>query len=139
MLKLGSVIDGKYKINYKPAKKLPIEDFLKPQKRFKHMFLPGNEWMIEELQAEIDRKWNFLLMMEETTQKKAQEEVEKSEENTNEKSFTNRQDEYNYHEYGNVGVTTSQQMLQAELDVRRFNIYEQIADLFVEHFCLLVY
>lgn len=41
--------------------------------------------------------------------------------------------------HGNIGVTTSQQMLQAELDVRRFNIYEQIADLFVEHFCLLVY
>ena len=39
------------------------------------MFKPGNEWMIEELQAEIDRKWNFLLMMEETTQKKAQEEA----------------------------------------------------------------
>lgn len=41
--------------------------------------------------------------------------------------------------HGNIGVTTSQQMLQAELDVRRFNIYEQITDLFVEHFCLLVY
>ena len=30
--------------------------------------------MIEELQAEIDRKWNFLLMMEEATQKKEQAE-----------------------------------------------------------------
>ena len=30
--------DGKYKITYKPVKKLPIEEFLKPQKRFKHMF-----------------------------------------------------------------------------------------------------
>ena len=29
----------------------------------------------DELQAEIDRKWNFLLMMEETTQKKAQEQA----------------------------------------------------------------
>lgn len=43
------------------------------------------------------------------------------------------------HIHGNIGVTTSQRMLQAELDVRRFNIYEQITDLFVEHFCLLVY
>jgi len=43
------------------------------------------------------------------------------------------------HIHGNIGVTTSQAMLQAELDVRRFNIYEQITDLFVEHFCLLVY
>lgn len=29
---LYEVVDGKYKITYKPAKKLPIEEFLKPQK-----------------------------------------------------------------------------------------------------------
>lgn len=63
------VINGKYKINYKPAKKLPIEEFLRPQKRFRHMFLAGNEWMIEEFQKSVDEKWNYLLMMEEITNK----------------------------------------------------------------------
>ena len=72
---LYEVENGVYKITYKPANKLPVEEFLKTQKRFKHMFKPGNEWKIEELQAEIDRKWNFLLMMEETTQKKAQKQA----------------------------------------------------------------
>ena len=62
---LYEVIDGKYKINYKPAKKLPIEEFLKPQKRFKHMFNPGNEWMIEEFQKEVDNRWQELLALEE--------------------------------------------------------------------------
>lgn len=62
---LYEVIDGKYKINYKPAKKLPIEEFLKPQKRFKHMFKPGNEWMIEEFQKEVDNRWQELLALEE--------------------------------------------------------------------------
>ncbi len=57
---LYEVIDGKYKINYKPANKLPIEEFLKPQKRFKHMFKPGNEWMIEEFQKEVDARWQDL-------------------------------------------------------------------------------
>ena len=66
---LYEVIDGKYKINYKPAKKLPIEEFLKPQKRFKHMFLPGNEWMIEEFQKEVDSRWQELLDLEEITNK----------------------------------------------------------------------
>ena len=66
---LYEVIDGKYKINYKPAKKLPIEEFLKPQKRFKHMFKPGNEWMIEEFQKEVDRRWQELLDLEEMTNK----------------------------------------------------------------------
>ena len=66
---LYEVIDGKYKINYKPAKKLPIEEFLRPQKRFKHMFKPGNEWMIEEFQKEVDNRWEELLKLEEMTNK----------------------------------------------------------------------
>lgn len=38
--------------------------------------------------------------------------------------------------HGNIGVTTSQQMLQAELDVDRFNIYDEIAIIFMREFCL---
>jgi len=64
---LYEIIDGKYKINHKPAKKLPIEEFLKPQKRFKHMFKPGNEWMIESFQKEVDERWQELLNLEEIT------------------------------------------------------------------------
>ena len=66
---LYEVVDGKYHITYKPAKKLPIEEFLRPQKRFKHMFKPGNEWMIQEFQAEVDRRWQELLDLEELTNK----------------------------------------------------------------------
>lgn len=66
---LYEVVDGKYKINYKPAKKLPIEEFLRPQKRFKHMFLPGNEWMLEEFQKEVDSRWQELLDLEELSNK----------------------------------------------------------------------
>ena len=67
MGKYYEVVDGKYKITYKPAKKLPIEEFLRPQKRFKHMFKPGNEWMIEEFQKEVDARWQELLDLEEIT------------------------------------------------------------------------
>ena len=66
---LYEVVDGKYKITYKPSKKLPIEEFLRPQKRFRHMFKPGNEWMIEEFQKEVDRRWDELLKLEEITNK----------------------------------------------------------------------
>ncbi len=66
---LYEVENGKYKINYKPAKKLPIEEFLKPQRRFKHLFKPGNEWMIEEFQKELDERWEMLLKLEEATNK----------------------------------------------------------------------
>ena len=64
---LYEVVNGKYKINYKPAKKLPVEEFLRPQKRFKHMFKPGNEWMIEEFQKLVDERWQELLDLEEIT------------------------------------------------------------------------
>ncbi|MCX8073999.1 MAG: thiamine pyrophosphate-dependent enzyme [Clostridia bacterium] len=64
---LYEVVNGVYKVTYKPAKKLPIEEFLRPQKRFRHIFNEGNEWMIEEMQKEVDKKWNYLLLMEEIT------------------------------------------------------------------------
>ena len=64
---LYEIENGKYKINYKPANKLPIEEFLKPQRRFKHMFNPGNEWMIEQFQKEVDERWEDLLKLEEIT------------------------------------------------------------------------
>lgn len=41
--------------------------------------------------------------------------------------------------HGNIGVTTSQQMLQSELDIARFNIIQQITDLFLTEFMILVY
>lgn len=66
---LYEVVDGVYHISYKPAKKLSIEEFLKPQKRFKHLFKPGNEWMIEEFQKEVDARWQELLDLEEITNK----------------------------------------------------------------------
>ena len=45
----------------------------------------------------------------------------------------------NLHAYGNIGVTTSQQMLNAELDVARFNIYKEIATLYMTELTLPVY
>lgn len=43
------------------------------------------------------------------------------------------------HLYGNIGVTTSQEMLKQELDIARFNLFDQIADLFIKEFCICVY
>ncbi len=41
--------------------------------------------------------------------------------------------------HGNIGVTTSQQMLQAELNIAKWNIVEQITDLFITEFCIMLY
>lgn len=47
--------------------------------------------------------------------------------------------EHHAHLHGNIGVTTSQQMLQAELDVQRFNLIEQITDIFLREYVLPIY
>lgn len=52
---------GVWKLNYEPRKKVPVEEYLKRQGRFSHMFEAGNEWMIEEVQKFVDEKWEALL------------------------------------------------------------------------------
>lgn len=58
---LFEVVDGKWILNYKPKTKLPIEEFLKPQGRFKHLFAKGNEELIVQFQKEVDERWEQLL------------------------------------------------------------------------------
>lgn len=64
--------------------------------------------------------------------------------NNNVGSFGNRNnDEYQngrtYHGYGNIGITSAQELFLKEADVARFNLYEQIADLFCNEFCIMVF
>ena len=41
--------------------------------------------------------------------------------------------------FGNQGITMSQELLQAELDVWYNNLYVQIAELFASEFCICIY
>ena len=56
----------------------------------------------------------------------------------NEKGSDTYKNKHHGRMFGNIGVTTSQQMLESELEIARFNIYDQIADLFIMDFLLLV-
>ena len=58
---LFEVIDGKWILSYEPKNKLPIEDFLRSQGRFKHLFKKENEHLIAEYQKEVDKRWEQLL------------------------------------------------------------------------------
>lgn len=48
--------------NYKTKEKLPVEELLILQGRFKHLFKPGNEYLIEVFQREFYRRWEELLI-----------------------------------------------------------------------------
>ena len=58
---LYEIEDGKWRLTYEPKRKKPVEEFLAKQGRFKHMFEPGNEWMIENPQEYVDKEWEKLL------------------------------------------------------------------------------
>jgi len=60
---LFEVEDGEWKLTYKPKEKPPIEEWLKRQGRFRHLFRPENRHVIDELQAEVDRSWERLLKL----------------------------------------------------------------------------
>ncbi|MCR4427089.1 MAG: thiamine pyrophosphate-dependent enzyme [Firmicutes bacterium] len=58
---LYEVENGEYKLTYKPKEKKPLVEWLRKQDRFRHLFTPENEHLIEELQADVDKKWARLL------------------------------------------------------------------------------
>ncbi|MFW6308957.1 MAG: thiamine pyrophosphate-dependent enzyme [bacterium] len=58
---LYEIEDGEYTLNRKPKERRPIEDWLKPQGRFKHLFKEKNRPIIEEIQKKVDQNWEQLL------------------------------------------------------------------------------
>ena len=60
---LYEVENGEWKLSYKPREKPPIEEWLKRQGRFRHLFKPQNRHMIGQLQDEVDRRWEELLWL----------------------------------------------------------------------------
>ena len=57
---------------------------------------------------------------------------------TNNNAYS-KNDTENIRAFGNIGVTTTQQMIEQERDIAKFNIYQVILDEFKQRFCLLVY
>lgn len=43
------------------------------------------------------------------------------------------------HAYGNIGVTTSQEMIEQEREIVKYNMFDIIIDNFQERFCLMIY
>ena len=58
------VENGVYKIQQKPKDRAPIVDWMKKQGRFKHLFKPGNEHILETSQKYVDDEWEKLLKLE---------------------------------------------------------------------------
>ena len=57
---LYEVEDGTYRLTHTPAKKVPIEEWLRPQKRFAHLLKPDNAEALEHLRQRVDEEWERL-------------------------------------------------------------------------------
>jgi len=61
---LFEVVDGEWKMSTRRVSRenrKPIEEFLRPQGRFKHLFKPGNEELLVRIQDEVDRNFDYVL------------------------------------------------------------------------------
>ena len=54
------VEDGEWRMTVNVRERKPIEEFLKSQGRFKHLFKPENAELLASVQAEVDRYWNYI-------------------------------------------------------------------------------
>jgi pyruvate ferredoxin oxidoreductase beta subunit len=58
---LFEVVNGEYRLTYRPRKVIPVADFMKMQRRFAHLFKPGNEELLEAIQKHVENEWVKLL------------------------------------------------------------------------------
>lgn len=68
---LYEVVDGEYKITTRPKEIRPLAEWLKPQGRFKHLFSPENEGVLESLQNQVNKRWRRLQRLESVSMEEA--------------------------------------------------------------------
>jgi pyruvate ferredoxin oxidoreductase beta subunit len=60
---LYEVENGEWRLTYRPKEKPPVIRWLERQGRFRHLFRPENEHIIDEFQNEVDVRWERLLSL----------------------------------------------------------------------------
>jgi pyruvate ferredoxin oxidoreductase beta subunit len=58
---LYEVVDGEYRLTYRPEEPVPVEDWLRLQQRFAHLLRPENESLVAEIQQQVEKDWDALL------------------------------------------------------------------------------
>ena len=57
---LYEVVDGRYRLTHEPSH-VPVEEWLRPQARFAHLFAEEGAPLVRQIQAQVDRDWADLL------------------------------------------------------------------------------
>lgn len=59
--------------------------------------------------------------------------------NLNDTNEGDNENHRNGRAHGNIGIVSSQQMLESELSIAKWNLFDHIADLFIKEFCICIY
>jgi hypothetical protein len=57
---LYEVVNGQYKITYRPKEKKPYSEWINTQGRFRHLLKPENKNILDDVQATVDKFWDDL-------------------------------------------------------------------------------
>ena len=60
---LFEVENGKWNLTVKVRKPKPVEDWLKTQGRFKHLFAPGNEHLLDRIKDQVEQQYNKVVAL----------------------------------------------------------------------------
>jgi pyruvate ferredoxin oxidoreductase beta subunit len=55
------VVEGRYRLTHVPERIVPLEDWLRPQARFAHLFAGENRELLTEIERRVRREWSDLL------------------------------------------------------------------------------
>jgi pyruvate ferredoxin oxidoreductase beta subunit len=58
---LYEVEEGRWRLTYRPRERKSYVDWLRRQGRFRHLFQPGREELLKELEREVEERWQALL------------------------------------------------------------------------------
>lgn len=73
------------------------------------------------------------------TQSANETETGKNASNSTSDNISHNEVKHGLHSHGNIGVTTNQEMISEELELRKYDLYKQIALLFEDEFTVAVY
>jgi len=58
---LYEVVDGRYRLTHRPETVVPVEEWLRPQKRFAHLFTEKGLAVRRQIQQQVDEDWAALV------------------------------------------------------------------------------
>lgn len=131
----------------------PIENFNSVSSRTEnfgqqiHIFNKGNESIINNTGGSTDNTTEYVTSYDSNTFSESNKITQQNGEKINTIENSNREDRDTLENYsntitenksGNIGVTTSQQMIESEIDLRLKNIYDMYIDKFIKNWCYLI-